>query len=163
MLSWPVRDVAIYTWRVMAFSRQHLMWSVYNFRINITNVWWFRTRKQIWIRTQVIRTLNSHIAHRSWQHFQMQFLWRYGRELCFTLELIQAWHAVNDKENCKDFYHSVYPGEAKMCLDFMSFRAPTTSQQQQNCHNTSDMQPIITQFQVLFKFMKRQLLTIVSK
>ncbi len=47
--------------------------------------------------------------------------------MCFTFELIQALHALNDKENCKGFYNSVYPGEAKMCLDFMSFRAPPAS------------------------------------
>ncbi len=83
--------------------------------------------------------------------------------MCFTLELIQALHALNDKENCKDFYNSVYPGEAKMCLGFMSFRAPPASLKQKNSHNPSDMQPVITKFQVLFKFMKRHLLTIVSK
>ncbi len=33
-------------------------------------------------------------------------------------------HAQNGKENCADFYNLVLPGEAKMCLDFMSFRAP---------------------------------------
>ncbi len=67
------------------------------------------------------------------------------------------------KKNCKDFYNSVYPGEPKMCLDFMSFRAPSASLKQKNSHNSSDMQPIITKFQVVFKFMKRHLLTIVSK
>ncbi len=72
--------------------------------------------------------------------------------MCFTLELVQDLHALIDKENCKDFYNSVYPGEAKMCLDFMSFRAPPASLKQKNA---SDMQPIITKFQALFKFMKR--------
>ncbi len=83
--------------------------------------------------------------------------------MCFTLELIQALHALNDKENCKDLNNLVYPGEAKMCIDFMSFRAPPETLKQKNSHNSSDMQPIITKFQVLFKLMKRHLLTIVSK
>ncbi len=83
--------------------------------------------------------------------------------MCFTLELIQALHTQNDKENCKDFHNKVYPGEAKMCLDCMSFRASPASLKQKNSHNFSDMQPIITKFQVLFKFMKHRLLTIVSK
>ncbi len=38
-----------------------------------------------------------------WQHFKMNVLWRYGRELCYTLELIQTLHAQNYKENCLDF------------------------------------------------------------
>ncbi len=37
--------------------------------------------------------LLSHIEHWSWQHFKMKFLWRYGRELCNTLELIQTLYA----------------------------------------------------------------------
>ncbi len=47
------------------------------------------------------------IVHRSWQHFKMKFIWRYGRELCYTLELIQTVHAQNDEENV-DFYNSVF-------------------------------------------------------
>ncbi len=43
---------------------------------------------------------------------------------CYTLELIQTVYALNGKENCVDFHNLVFPGEAKMCLDFMSFRAP---------------------------------------
>ncbi len=50
-----------------------------------------------------------------------------------------------------------------MCLDIMSFRAPSAALKQKNSHNSSDMQAIITKFQVRFKFMKRHLLTIVSK
>ncbi len=47
-----------------------------------------------------------------------------GFAMCFTLELIQTLYAQNDKENGVDFYNSVFPEEAKMCLGFMSFRAP---------------------------------------
>ncbi len=93
----------------------------------------------------------------------MKFLRRYGRELCYTLELIQTLFAQNDKENCVDFYNSVSPGEVKMCLVFMSFRAPSSALKQKNYHNSPNIQSIITLFQMLFKFMKRQLLTIVSK
>ncbi len=51
----------------------------------------------------------------------MKFLSRYGRELRFTLELIQTLYAQSDKENRVDFYNSVFQGEAKMCLGLMSF------------------------------------------
>ncbi len=50
-----------------------------------------------------------------------------------------------------------------MCFGFMSFRAPSTARKQKNCHTSQNMQPSITKFQVLFKCMKRHLLTIVSK
>ncbi len=43
-----------------------------------------------------------------------------------------------------------------MCLGFMSFRAL----KQKNYHNSPNMQPIITHFQGLFKFMKRHILVI---
>ncbi len=72
-------------------------------------------------------------------------------------------YVQNDKENGVDFYNSVFPGEAKMCLGLMSFRAPSAALKQKNYHNSPYMQPIITLFQVLFKFRKRHLLTIVSK
>ncbi len=62
----------------------------------------------------------------------MKFLSRYGRELCNTLELVQTLHAQYDKENGVDFYNSVFPGEAKMCLGFMSFRAPSEALKQKN-------------------------------
>ncbi len=97
------------------------------------------------------------------EHFKMKFPWRNGRELCFTLELIQTLHAQNDKENGVCFYKSVFPGEAKMCLGFMSFRAPSAALKQKNYHNSQNMLPIIIKFQVLFKFMERHLLTIVLK
>ncbi len=42
----------------------------------------------------------------------------------YPLELIQTLYGQNDKENGVDFYYSDFPGEAKMCLGFMSFRAP---------------------------------------
>ncbi len=66
-------------------------------------------------------------------------------------------------ENRVDFYNLVFPGEAKMCLGFMSFRAPSAALKQKNYHNSPNMQPIITEFQVLFKSVKCQLLTIVPK
>ncbi len=44
----------------------------------------------------------------------MTFLWRYGRELCYTLELIQILYAENDKENGVDFYNTVFPEEVKI-------------------------------------------------
>ncbi len=82
--------------------------------------------------------------------------------MCFTLELIQTLYAQNDKENGVDFYNSGFPGEAKMCFGFMSFRAPSAALKQKNYHNSPNMQPIITLFQALFMFTKRHLLTIVS-
>ncbi len=60
------------------------------------------------------------------------------------LELIETLFAQNDQENCVDFYNLVFPGEAKMCLGFMSFRAPSVALKPKNCHNTPNMQPIIT-------------------
>ncbi len=62
-------------------------------------------------------------------------------ELCFTLELIQTVYAQNDKENGVELYNSVFPGEAKKCFGFMSFRAAL---KQKICHNSPNMQPIIT-------------------
>ncbi len=67
-----------------------------------------------------------------------------GKELCYTLALKQTFYAQNDKENGVDFYNSVFPGEAKMCLVFMSFRAPSATLNQKNYHNSPNMQPIIT-------------------
>ncbi len=93
----------------------------------------------------------------------MKFLWKYGRELCYALELIQTLYAQNDKENGVYFYSLVFPGEVKMCLGFMSFRAPSAVLKQKNYHNSPNMQQIVALFQVLFKFMKRHILTIVSK
>ncbi len=46
----------------------------------------------------------------------MTFLLRYGRELCYTLELMQTLYAQNDKENGVDSYNSAFPGEAKCAL-----------------------------------------------
>ncbi len=65
-------------------------------------------------------------------------------ELYYTLELIQIVHAQNDKENGVDIYNLVFPGEAKMCLGFMSFRVPSSALKQKNYHNSPNMQPIIT-------------------
>ncbi len=56
----------------------------------------------------------------SCKHFKMKFLYRYDRELCYTLETLQTLYAQNDKENGVD---SVFPGEVTMCFGFMSFRA----------------------------------------
>ncbi len=99
------------------------------------------------------------VIHRSWQHFKMKFIWRYGKELCYTLEFIQTLHTRNDKERCVDFYNS----EAKMCLFFTSFRAPPVALKQKSKHNFKNMLPIVTSFQGLFKFMKRHILVIFSK
>ncbi len=41
-------------------------------------------------------------------------------------------YAKNDKENGVDFYNAVFPGEVKMCLGFMSFRAPSAALKQKN-------------------------------
>ncbi len=49
----------------------------------------------------------------------------YGRELCCTLEFIQTLYVQNDKEKVVNFYNLVFPGEAKMGLGFISFRAPS--------------------------------------
>ncbi len=59
------------------------------------------------------RPCPCHIMHWLWHIFKM----------CYTLELIQTLHAQNGKENCVNFYNSVFPGEAKMRLTFMSFFA----------------------------------------
>ncbi len=80
--------------------------------------------------------------------------------MCFTLEVVQTLHAQNDKENCVDFYNTVFPGEVKMCLGFMSIRAPSAALKQKNYHNSTNMQLIITFFQDRFKFMKRPMLVI---
>ncbi len=45
---------------------------------------------------------------------------------------------------------------------FMSFRAPPAVVKQNNYHNFNNMQPIITFFQGLFKFMKRHIVVIFS-
>ncbi len=68
---------------------------------------------------------------------------------------MQTLYAQNDKDNCVDFYFSVFPGEAEMCLGFMSFRARSAALKQKNFHNSPNMQPIVTLFQVLFKFIKK--------
>ncbi len=65
-------------------------------------------------------------------------------ELCYTSEFIQILYAQKDKENGVDFYNSVFPGKAKMCLNFMSFRAPSAALKQKNYHNSTNIQPIIT-------------------
>ncbi len=93
----------------------------------------------------------------------MKFIRRYGRKPCLTLELIQNLHAQNDTENCVDLYYSFFPGEVKMRLGFMSFRAPPAALKQKNYHNSTNVQPIITYFQCIFKFMKRRRLVIFSK
>ncbi len=49
----------------------------------------------------------------------------YGRELFCTFEFIQTLYAQNDKEKVVNFYNLVFPGEAKMGLGFISFRAPS--------------------------------------
>ncbi len=83
-------------------------------------------------------------------HFKIKFLWRYGRELCYTYELILTLYSQNEKENCVDFHNSVFPEEAKMCFGFMSFRARAAAVNKKNYHNSPNMQPIITEFQMLF-------------
>ncbi len=74
-------------------------------------------------------------------HFSLQYAWLLSRTghdniltrnssedtLCYTLEFLQNVHAQNDKENCVDFYNSVFPGEG-----FMIFRAPPAAQKQKN-------------------------------
>ncbi len=50
-----------------------------------------------------------------------------------------------------------------MCLGFRSFRAPSAALKQKNYHNSPNMQPIVTLFQVLLKFIKSHILTIGSK
>ncbi len=53
-------------------------------------------------------------------------------QLTYILEFIHTLYAQNDKENCGDFYNSVCPGVAKMCLGFVSFRAPPAAMKQKN-------------------------------
>ncbi len=55
---------------------------------------------------------------------------------------MQTLHAQNDNENNVGFYNPVFPEEAKMCLGFMSFRAPPAALKQKNYHNSTNMQPI---------------------
>ncbi len=64
--------------------------------------------------------------------------------LCYTLELIQTVYGQNDKENGVDFYNSVFLGEVKMCLGFMSFRALSAALKQKNYHNSPNMSLILT-------------------
>ncbi len=47
----------------------------------------------ILIYSRCTRCIICHIAHMPRQHFKMKFLWRYGRELCYTLVLIQTLYA----------------------------------------------------------------------
>ncbi len=54
------------------------------------------------------------------------------------------YYAQNNKENGVDFYNLVFPGEAKMCFGFMGFRAPSEALKPKNCHNSPNIQPIIT-------------------
>ncbi len=42
-----------------------------------------------------------------------------------------------------DFYNLIFPGEAKMCLGFMSLRATPAALKQKNKHNSTNMQPIM--------------------
>ncbi len=105
--------------------------------------------------------MSSYTAYKL-QH-RTRVMTRYGREVCYTLELIQTLHAQNDQENCVDFYNSVFSGEAKMCLGFMSFRVHPVALNQKKQHSSPNMQPIITLFQVLYNFMKRHNLIIFSK
>ncbi len=60
-----------------------------------------------------------------------------------TLDLAQNVYAQNDKVSGVDFNNSVFPGEMKMCLGFMSFRAPSAALKQKNYHNSPTMIPII--------------------
>ncbi len=57
---------------------------------------------------------------------------RQGTVLHFRILELEVLHAQNDKENCVDFDNSVSPGEAKMCLCFMSFHAPRAALKQRN-------------------------------
>ncbi len=69
------------------------------------------------------------------EHTRCLFIW-YTRDAYFqvnlTLELTQTLHAQNDKENGLDLHNSVFPGEAKMCLGFMTFRALPAALKQKN-------------------------------
>ncbi len=82
---------------------------------------------------------------------------KYSRELCYTLNLTQALYAQNDKENGVDFNNMDFPEEARICLGFMNFRAPSAALKLKNYHNSPSMQPIITLFQVLVNFIKRHI------
>ncbi len=73
------------------------------------------------MRCRYTPCINCHIAHRSWQHFKMKYLWRYGRELCYTLELIHTLHARNDKENCVGFHNSVFSRRSENVFRFREF------------------------------------------
>ncbi len=44
-----------------------------------------------------------------------------------TLDLAHTVYAQNDKESGVDFNNSVFLEESKMCLGFMSFRAPSSA------------------------------------
>ncbi len=46
-----------------------------------------------WRYCRCTRCITCHIVHRSWQNFKMKFLRRYGRELCYTLDLIRTLYA----------------------------------------------------------------------
>ncbi len=108
LMSWPVRDVAIYTRCITAFSRLNLRWAVHNLKIYIKYFWLFRSRKQIC-------------------HSLVEIL-----EMYWMYNLPKTLHAQNDKENCVDLYISVFLGEANMCFGFISFRTPPTALKQKN-------------------------------
>ncbi len=40
---------------------------------------------------------------------------------------VNSLFAQIDKDNCVDFYNSDFPGKAKLCLGFMSFRPPSSA------------------------------------
>ncbi len=52
------------------------------------------------------------------------------------------------------FKNPAFPGEAKMCLSCMHFRAPPAALKQKNDHNSRNVQPIKVCLRGLFKFMK---------
>ncbi len=64
-----------------------------------------------------LKNLKSHIAHRSWQHFMQGTVLHLGNNTNFARS---KW--------CRKLrgflYFGFFPGETKMCLGFMSFRAP---------------------------------------
>ncbi len=90
-----------------------LIISVEQTDLNLVIYWWRYCRCS--------RCIICPIAHRSWQHFKMKFLWRYGRELCYTLEIIQTLYVQIDKENVVDLYNSVFSRRSENVLRFHEF------------------------------------------
>ncbi len=85
-------------------------------------------------RAQVMTIFYNEIPLKMWQvtvfYFRIIQIYKYIYK--HTNRIIQTFYAQNYKENGADFYNSVFPGEAKMCLGFMSFRGSPAALKHKN-------------------------------